>query len=80
VGLDIAIPVVLGLFGGSWLDKKYGTNPWLTVVGMVLGVAVGFNMLFRVARKLNYELERENDHADERRGHDDAGARQSERS
>ena len=25
----IAFPVILGTFLGQWLDKKYGTEPWL---------------------------------------------------
>ena len=25
----IAFPVILGTFLGQWLDKKFGTEPWL---------------------------------------------------
>lgn len=25
----IAFPVILGTFLGEWLDKKFGTEPWL---------------------------------------------------
>lgn len=25
----IAAPVLIGAFAGKWLDKKYGTEPWL---------------------------------------------------
>ena len=25
----IGIPVVIGVFVGQWLDKKYNTEPWL---------------------------------------------------
>jgi F0F1-type ATP synthase assembly protein I len=28
----IAFPVIFGLYLGKWLDKKYGTEPWLFLV------------------------------------------------
>lgn len=28
----IAVPVILGVVVGKWLDKKYGTEPWLFLV------------------------------------------------
>lgn len=28
----LVVPVILGLFLGKWLDSKYQTKPWLTVV------------------------------------------------
>ncbi len=35
VALSTLIPLGIGL----WLDKRFGTAPWLTLVGMVIGVA-----------------------------------------
>jgi F0F1-type ATP synthase assembly protein I len=33
------------LFGGIWLDKRFGTSPLLLLVGMVLAfIAVGYNL------------------------------------
>jgi F0F1-type ATP synthase assembly protein I len=28
----IAVPVILGVVVGKWLDRKYGTEPWLFLV------------------------------------------------
>jgi len=28
----IAFPVIIGLFLGKWLDKRFGTDPWLFLV------------------------------------------------
>jgi len=25
----IAFPIIIGLYLGKWLDKRYGTEPWL---------------------------------------------------
>lgn len=49
IGLELAGAVLLGFFGGYWLDRKLGTLPWLTLAGAVAGIAGGF---FLVAREL----------------------------
>lgn len=36
---------------GIWLDKKLGTGPWLTLVGVLLGIALGLFQLIRAATK-----------------------------
>jgi F0F1-type ATP synthase assembly protein I len=50
----------VGVFGwlGWWLDGRYGTNPWLLLGGIGLGLAVGFNSLFK---KLNLAEQRRKD-------------------
>ena len=49
VGLTLVIATVLGLWGGRVLDRWLGTSPWLTLVGLLLGIAAGFVNLFRAA-------------------------------
>ena len=53
VGTTLVASIVLGYFLGSALDRKLGTDPWLTVAGVLVGMAAGFVGLFRtVARYL----------------------------
>ena len=59
VGLDFAVSVTFCFLGGWWLDGKLGTAPWLMMVGLVLGTVVGFSMVFKAARKMRDEAERE---------------------
>ena len=47
VGLTLVISTVLGLWGGHVLDGWLGTSPWLTLVGLLFGIAAGFVNLFR---------------------------------
>jgi ATP synthase protein I len=47
VGLTLVISTVLGLWGGHALDGWLGTSPWLTLIGLLLGIAAGFVNLFR---------------------------------
>ncbi len=47
VGLEFALPPLAGV----GLDRWWGTSPWATVIGAVLGFAVGMMHLLRVARE-----------------------------
>jgi len=37
----------LGTIGGVYLDRWLGTNPWLTLTGIFLGITVGFVAAFQ---------------------------------
>jgi ATP synthase protein I len=51
VGIELALSTVIGMLGGRWLDNKLSTAPWLTILGLLLGVVAGFRSLIRAARK-----------------------------
>lgn len=42
----VAAAVALGYFAGKWLDGKFGTEPWLMIVGFILGVATGIKAMW----------------------------------
>ncbi len=52
VGITLVVATLLGYLGGAWLDGKWGTGPWLGMVGLLLGAAGGFVQLFRVVDAL----------------------------
>lgn len=41
IGMELAISVVLGYYGGRYLDQMLGTGPWLLLVGVLAGLASG---------------------------------------
>ncbi len=41
IGIQLAASIVLGFYGGRFLDHWLGTDPWLMVVGLLLGIAAG---------------------------------------
>ena len=59
VGLEMAIATLIGALGGGWLDARFSTRPWLTTVGLVLGIAAGFRGLFRVVSQHEQRMKRE---------------------
>ena len=56
IGVELAVFIVLGFFGGQWLDSKLGTGPWLSWIGLFLGLAAGVKSLYVLARKTQKEL------------------------
>lgn len=51
VGTELSLSIFLGLAGGHWLDGRFGTRPWLTLFGLLLGISAGFKGLFDAARR-----------------------------
>jgi ATP synthase protein I len=62
VGLELALSVLVGLFGGRWLDSKLGTAPWLTWIGLGLGIIAGYRAIWLALKQANREAKK----ADER--------------
>ena len=59
VGLEIVFAIVVAMFFGSWLDRRFGTDPWLTWAGFAFGVATGVHSVLRAVRMMRAETIRE---------------------
>lgn len=55
IGIEFGVSVVIGYFIGSWLDSRFDTSPWLTLVFILLGLASASRDLFRLARRYKRE-------------------------
>jgi F0F1-type ATP synthase assembly protein I len=53
----IAVPVIIAVFVGKWLDAKYGTEPWLFLITVGLAFIVSMVGLVREAMKEYKKLE-----------------------
>lgn len=51
IGIFFGVAVVICVFAGRWADNRWHTTPWLTVLGLLLGVATGFRELYRISKR-----------------------------
>jgi len=59
VGLELGVAVIIALLGGMWLDSQLGTDPWLMLVGMVIGLIAGFRGVLRAVERSDRAVRRE---------------------
>jgi ATP synthase protein I len=55
IGFSIALSIFIGLGIGVWLDRKFDTSPWLTLIFLGLGIAAGYRnigLAIKKSRKL----------------------------
>jgi ATP synthase protein I len=50
VGIEIAVAVIIGYLGGRYLDRKLGTEPWISYAGLLAGIGAAIKALLRVVR------------------------------
>lgn len=52
IGLQVALSIFIGYGIGRYLDNKFDTDPWLTIVFFILGVAAGGRNIGLAIKKL----------------------------
>jgi ATP synthase protein I len=57
VGMTLVAATVIGLGAGYYGDKWLGTTPWLTLVGLLFGIAAGFVNLFRSVKAAERKMD-----------------------
>lgn len=55
VGIEMGLSVVIGLLMGIYLDRYLKTEPWMTIIFLLFGVAAAFRVMVRVARESGRE-------------------------
>ena len=51
--------VVVGLLVGWFLDDYFGTEPWLLLVFLILGMVAGFRSMLRAARRMREQAQQD---------------------
>jgi ATP synthase protein I len=52
IGISIALAIFIGLFVGIYLDRRFGTSPWFTLIFLVIGIAAGFRNIGLAIKKI----------------------------
>jgi F0F1-type ATP synthase assembly protein I len=50
LGIEFALIMCAGFFGGIWLDRRFNTAPWLLLAGCAAAFAVAMYILVKSAR------------------------------
>ena len=59
IGIEIVLAVLLGFFGGRWLDGRFGTEPWLQIFGFLAGLGAAVKAVVRATKQMNKIAEAE---------------------
>ena len=51
IGLEMAALLVVGVYGGRWLDGRFATGRTFELAGLFFGIAAGFYNLVKLARQ-----------------------------
>lgn len=51
LGWYIAVCLVAGTLGGVWLDQQLGTAPLFLLIGLAIGLVVGFFGAYRMVER-----------------------------
>ena len=65
IGLEMGVAVFIGWAVGHWLDQKFGTDPWLMLVFLLIGVAAGFKPVIKLAIKANAQAKSQSDESNQ---------------
>jgi membrane protein DedA with SNARE-associated domain len=58
VGATIAVPVVIFVIIGQYLDTKYGYGPWLTVLAFILAALTSGSIVYKKAKLYGQEYQK----------------------
>lgn len=59
LGIEMVLSVVLAGAAGRWADRRFGTEPKLLLLGVVIGAAAGFRQIWRYMQRMDRLSERE---------------------
>ena len=60
-GASIAVPVILFVLLGQYLDGKYGRSPLFTIMGFVLAALLTAKIIYKKAKRYGEEYKKMND-------------------
>jgi F0F1-type ATP synthase assembly protein I len=61
IGFQFVFSIAIGALGGRWLDEKFGTEPWLLIVGLVLGAVAAYRDLVLLVAEHRRETQKRGD-------------------
>jgi ATP synthase protein I len=56
IGISMVIAIFGCLFLGVWLDRKLGTDPYLTLIFLLMGIVAGFRNMVLLIKRVGTDL------------------------
>lgn len=56
VGIELVLLLLLGTWAGWRGDHRFGTSPYLTLLGMTVGAYSGFRAIWKVSKDLERDV------------------------
>ena len=52
LGYTIAVPLVVLVLGGRWLDRHFGTSPWMLLTGVMVSIPISTVVIYMKMAKI----------------------------
>lgn len=59
-GASLAVPVVVLVYLGHYLDQRYHLNSWFTILGFVLAALISGKIIYQKSKKYGEDYQRMN--------------------
>lgn len=54
LGVSMVLATFVGLYIGVYLDDKFSTEPWLTILFLIIGIMAGFRNIYTLVKKYGF--------------------------
>ena len=51
IGIQVGLAIAVGVIAGVYLDRWLHTEPWLTLIGLMVGLVSGFGRLYQIGKE-----------------------------
>ena len=58
VPLMLGVGPLLGYFAGRWLDRRFGTSPWMELILLAIGFGAAVRYTIRAVRQAQKDIDR----------------------
>ncbi|MDP2681910.1 MAG: AtpZ/AtpI family protein [Deltaproteobacteria bacterium] len=54
LGISMVVATFVGLYIGVYLDRVFSTDPWFTIIFLIIGIVAGFRNIYTLIKKYGY--------------------------
>ena len=51
LGISMVVATFVGLYIGVYLDRVFSTDPWFTIIFLIIGIVAGFRNIYTLIKK-----------------------------